>query len=65
MKTNSSAELASAADTIAVSERAKRQIGAQASQVDPTLRGTNFVEGFPDGPPAPRFLPDRLGKTQK
>lgn len=54
---NISRELASGADTIAVSERAKRQIGAQASEVDPKLRGTNFLEGFNDTAPPTRYRP--------
>ena len=68
MKMDISGELASGVDTIAVSERAKRQIGSQASEAhsaDTKLRGTNFVEGFPDTAPATRVRADRLGKTQK
>jgi hypothetical protein len=48
-----SRELLSGGDTIAVSERAKRQIGSQASEdkanfANPKLQGPNFLEGFPD-----------------
>jgi hypothetical protein len=54
-----SRESASGADAIAVSESAKRQIGAQASDAkaklaDTILQGSNFLDGFPevfsDGP---------------
>jgi hypothetical protein len=51
--TNINRELASGGETIAVSERAKRQIGSQASAAktnfaNTKLQGSNFLDGFPD-----------------
>lgn len=41
-------------DAFAISEKAKRQIGSQASASKTRLQGPNFFEGFSDGttPPA-------------
>jgi hypothetical protein len=60
MTTNISHELVGGVDTIAVSERAKRQIGSQASEskansADTKLRGTYFIDSFPDTAPATRY----------
>lgn len=53
MHTNIGGELASDIDTIAVSARAKGQIGSQAAEAkvrsaDPKLRGPNFLDSFSD-----------------
>lgn len=45
MKTSSADGL----DAIAISERAKQQIGSQAAKSKAKLQGPSFVEGFPDG----------------
>ena len=57
MTTNISGEVATGADTIAVSESAKRQIGLQASESkahssDPKSSGNSFLDTFSLGPPA-------------
>ena len=49
--TTMSGELATDADTVAISERAKRQIGLQASDSKARFTGKlpSFFEGFSDG----------------
>ena len=57
MRTDISGELGSRSDTIAVSARAKEQIGSEASAAkvrseDPKFQGSSFWESFPDTAPA-------------
>jgi hypothetical protein len=48
MKTSS----ADSIDAVAISERAKEQIGSQAAKSQAKLQGPSFLEGFSDGGPA-------------